>query len=87
MRLVGVYRPPYKKDQNATECLAEFAALSENLALDCANLIIVGYVSIRMDDSTSGTCTANMVDLLAENNITNERAVPPTWVVTPYISS
>ena len=70
VRLVVVYRPPSKKDQNATEFLAEFGALLETLALDSANLIIVGDFNIHMDDPTSRTGTANMFDLLAENNLT-----------------
>ena len=74
VRLVVVYRPPSKKDQNATEFLAEFAALLETLALDNANLIIVGDFNIHMDDQTSRTGTANMVDLLAENDLTQSRA-------------
>ena len=70
VRLVVVYRPPSKKDQNATAFLAEFGALLETLALDSANLIIVGDFNIHMDDPTSRTGTANMFDLLAENNLT-----------------
>ena len=70
VRLVVVYRPPSKKDQNATAFLAEFGALLETLALDSANLIIVGDFNIHMDDPTSRTGTANMFDLLAEKNLT-----------------
>ena len=70
VRLVVVYRHPSKKYQNATAFLAEFAVLLKTLALDNANLIIVGDFNIHMDDQTSRTCTANMVDLLAENDLT-----------------
>ena len=38
VRLVVVYRPQSKKDQNATAFLAEFGALLETLALDSANV-------------------------------------------------
>ena len=69
VRLVVVYMPPSKKDQNTTAFLAEFGALLETLALDSANLIIVGDFNIHMDDATSRTGTANMCDLLAENNL------------------
>ena len=37
VRLVVVYRPPSKRDQNATAFLAEFGALLETLTLDSAN--------------------------------------------------
>ena len=70
MPLVVVYRPPSKKDQNATAFLVEFAMLLESLALDSATLFIVGDFNIHMDNPTSRTGTANMLDLLAENDLT-----------------
>ena len=70
MRLVVVYRPPSKKDQSATAFLVEFSQLLESLALDSASLFIVGDLNIHMDDPTSRTGTANMLDLLAENDLT-----------------
>ena len=68
--LVVVYRPPSKKDQGATAFLAEFALLFESLALDSASVCIVGDFNIHMDDPTSSTGTATMLDLLAEKDLT-----------------
>ena len=69
VRLVVVYRPPSKNDQSATAFLAEFAMLLESLALDNASLFIVGDFNIHMDNPTSRTGTANMLDLLSENDL------------------
>ena len=56
--------------QSATAFLVEFSLLLESLALNSASLFIVGDFNIHMDDPTSRTGTATMLDLLAENDLT-----------------
>ena len=87
VRIVVVYRPPSKKDQSATAFLAEFALLLESLALDSASLFIVGDFNIHMNDPTSRTGTANMLDLLAENDLTQLVHGPTHRGVTLWILS
>ena len=70
VRLVVVYRPPSKKAQSATAFLVDFALLLESLAFDSASLFMVGDFNIHMYYPTSRTGTANMLDLLAENDLT-----------------
>ena len=43
--------------------------LLESLALDNASLFIVGDFNIHMDNPTSRTGAANMLDLLSENDL------------------